>query len=197
MCLHKRCLPPICFYRGRVVSVLLCWNGRRTICVYLSFGDMWCPCHNAKGYSDSKSLVSLQFRVETQQPRRWHVFWLAWAESTCLQPERSSSKGRTYYSPTSGLRVLTTSWVRVPARVLLNLFSQCECDVISSLLPQFSENILASLRWGFEKINKNSSLKCWSSLSGKVQWWEGRAPCSRIIWSAGRILECNHIVQQV
>lgn len=24
----------------------------------------------------------------------------------------------------------------------------------------------------------------------------GRAPCSRVIWSAGRILECNHIVQQ-
>lgn len=88
--------------------------------------------------------------LRQQQARRWHVFWLAWAESTCLQPDIFFKRENILHF-SMGLTVLTARWVRVPAWLLLNLFSQS---------TQFSEKILASLRWGLEMINKNSSLKC-------------------------------------
>lgn len=54
----------------------------------------------------------------------------------------------------------------------------------------------SSLQQGLETINKNSNLKCWSSPLGEAQWWKEEKLLAGVICSAGRILECNHIVQQ-
>lgn len=54
----------------------------------------------------------------------------------------------------------------------------------------------SSLQQGLETINKNSNLKCWSSPLGEAQWWEEEELLAGVICSAGRILECNHIIQQ-
>lgn len=126
--------------------------------------------------------------LRQQQPRRWHVFWLAWAESTCLQPDiffkRENilhfSIGPDGFDCTLGKSSSLTS-------------AQPVFSVNSVLRENFS---FPKVRLGDDKQEQQSEMPI-SSPFGEVQWWEGRAPCSRIIWSAGRILECNHIVQQV
>lgn len=107
-------------------------------------------------------------------------------------------KGRMCCLPGSGWMVLTVFWVRwhhlelcltwFPSASVL-WFLVC---LLSSLICREK----SSLQQGLETINKNSNLKCWSSPLGEAQWWEEEELLAGVICSAGRILECNHIVQQ-
>lgn len=126
------------------------------------------------------------------------AFHLDWAESTCLQSQRCSSKGRMYCLLGSGWMVLTVFWVRWHhLELCLTWFPSTSVlwFLVCLRPPQFAEK-KCSLQQGLETINKNSNLKCWSSPLGEAQWWEEEEFLAGVTCSAGRILECNHIVQQ-
>lgn len=131
LCL-QRFLHPICFCGGRIPLVL-----EVRVEEEASLAQLW--EHIKSQYLQITLWIkglSLQFMTVSQEPRRWWVFHLGWAESTCLQLQRSSSKREN----------VLPSWIRLdgpdcvlgkmaPPWALLDLISKHKCAVISGLSP--------------------------------------------------------------
>lgn len=85
-----------------------------------------------------------------------------------------------------------------PPSALLDPVSSHECAVISDLSPVLLNSQRKSFpatRLGEDEQEQQSEMLI-LTLGGGTVARGGRAPCRRVIWSAGRILECNHIIQQ-
>lgn len=143
-----------------MVLVLLCWNGR-TIFVYLSSGDTWCPCHNTQGYTDLMSLVSLQLRLETTTTK----------EVACLL----TSLGREHLSATRHLlqKGEHTAFLHGPDGFDCTLGKSSS---LTSAQPVFSVNSVLRENFSFPKVRlgddkqEQQSEMPISSPFGEVQW---------------------------
>lgn len=188
LCL-QRFLHPICFCGGRIPLVLEV-RVEEEACLYKITVSTDYPLNQGLGP------FSLWLCHRSQEGGGYST-WAGQKAPVCNYKD-PLQKGRMCCLPGSGWMVLTVFWVRWHhLELCLTWFPSA--SVLWFLVCLLSSSICrekSSLQQGLETINKNSNLKCWSSPLGEAQWWEDEELLAGVICSAGRILECNHIVQQ-